>query len=90
MIAHGNVVRVVVEMHVCDRHAVLILDVVVQRHPIGFLRHILTNQPHPGHVLVKVHGGRKLPPPCAWIEEGRHERHADREGFHLVAADEAA
>src|SRR6478672_8828285 len=90
VLAHRDVVRMIVEMHARDRHAELVLGLRVERDAVGLLRHVLADQPHARHPRVRFHGAGERPAPSAGIEERRHEGHADRQRLHLVAADEAA
>jgi hypothetical protein len=40
---HRNVVRVIVEMHVGNRLAELVVHIVVERDPVGLTRHVLAD-----------------------------------------------
>ena len=90
MIAHGDVVGVVVIVDARDRHSVGVLHHRIERDPVGLLRQVLADQPHPGHVRIAVDRRREAAAPGARVEEGGHERQAERQRFHLVAAAEAA
>ena len=61
-----------------------------ERDPVALLRHVLADDPHPGHVGILLHLAGEAAAPGAGIEERRHERQSQRQGLHLVAADEAA
>ena len=63
-------------MHIGHRQAPLILDVMVEGDAVGFLRHILADDPHPRHVLVCVEGSGEFAAPGTGIEERRHEGQA--------------
>ena len=90
MRTHCLVVGMIIEMNIRRRQAMLVLQVMVERDPVGFLRHVLADNPHPGHVLVGIERCGELPAPSARIEEGGHERQAQCQGFQLVPADKAA
>ena len=90
VIAHGDVVRMIVEMHARHRHAELVLGLRIQRDAVGFLRHVLADQPHAGHTRIGFHRAGEGASPRAGVQERRHEGHADRQRLHLVAADETA
>ncbi len=77
-------------MHAGDRQSVRVLGGRVQGDAIGLLRQVLAHDPHPGGVRVVVDGAGEVPPPGARIEKGGVEGEAEREGFQLIAADEAA
>src|SRR5208337_5538031 len=78
MVAHRDVIWVVVEMNVHYRQAPLVL-LVAHRDPVRFLWHILADDPHPGHIRVAIERGCEFAAPCARIEEGGHEGNAEGE-----------
>ena len=87
--AHGDVVLMIVEMHIGHREAPFVLGGGIQCDAIA-PRHVLTDQPHARHVLVAIERRRELAAPGSRIKESRHERQADRQRLHLETADETA
>ena len=90
VLAHGDVVGVIGEGHLRRRQAMGVLELRIERDRVALLRHVLADQPHAGGVGVVVQLRRIAPAPGARLQEGRHERQAQRQRLHLVAAGEAA
>ena len=88
MVTHRDIVTVIAEVHVRDRQTKLVLLGRVQGNTVGFLRHIFTDQPHTCHVVVRIHRVREITAPITWVQEGCHERYAERQRFHFIATDE--
>ncbi len=90
MVAHRDIVRMIREPDIRDRHAVLVLQIAMQLHGILLLRHVLADDPEARHIGVAVHGGGEGSTPATRIKEGGHEGHAERQRFQLISPDEAA
>ncbi len=90
VVAHGNIVRVIVIIDIGNRQAVFVLHILAERDAVFLLRHVFADDPQARHVDIIVERRGEAAPPAAGIEEGRHEGQAERDGFHLVAADETA
>ena len=90
VLAHCDVVRMVIEMHVGNRTAPFVLEVGVERDAVGFSRQVLANEPHAGEVLVVVHVAGEVSSPTTRVQKRCHERNAQCHGFHFVAACKSA
>ena len=55
VVAHRDVVGMIVEMHARHRHAELVLGLRIERDAVGLLRHVLADQPHAGHARIGLH-----------------------------------
>jgi len=80
VVPHRNIVHMIIKMNIRNRHAELIFLGRVERYTVGCLRHIFTDQPHAGHVLVSFHNAREFATPSCKIEAvsepGSEERQA--------------
>ena len=90
VLAHRHIVRVLVDMHVGNRLAELVVHIAVQRDPVALPWQVLADQQHAGHVVVPLHDLGEAAAPGARAEEVGQEGRAEGVQLHVVAADEAA
>src|ERR1700722_7474073 len=82
----------IVKMDIWNRHAELIFLSRMERPAGGWLRHVFTNKPHAGRVLIKFHRSRVFTAPSCKIEvvsePGSEERQAEVQRLHVVTTNE--
>ena len=86
--AHGDVVFVIIEVHIRHVVAPLILDVRIERNAVRLTRHVFTDEPHTRQIRIVIHPPREVGTPPSRIQKGCHERNTQRQRFEFVTADE--
>ena len=70
VIAHRNIVCMIVKMNIRNRYAEPIFLYRVKRHTIACLRHIFAYKPHAGHIFIGFHDTREVAAPSVEIGTG--------------------
>ena len=86
VVAHRDVVGMIIVVHVRDRKSPLVFFGRMESNGVGFLRHVLADDPHPGHVGKLLERACVVTSPGARVQERGRERQPERNGLHLKSA----
>ena len=90
VVPHGDVVRMIVEVHVRNGQTVAVGHRRVERDAVGLLRQVFADHPEPRRVGVAVEDFCEVPSPRARVSEAREEGGPKRDRLEVVPSGETA